>query len=620
MKKLARLFVAVSLATVASALAADAGAGPSPIATASGPSPLADRKYWFCHGERQALDADERRFCPLVEGDAEAQARCPGFVRLCRDEPPASGRDEPPRARPPSEGFSPEAPGAFARVLLVLTIGALVAMLGYAVHRHLQERRLGRRGDDPSPDPGVREDAAEPEQHRPLTPGEAALRAAEAAAARGDHTLAVTLVRAGLLERLAREGLVELHPSLTDGDHVRALARHPELRADVAAVLRALEPVQFGGREATPSLYATVVARARPIVLRATALAALALALVGCGPSGSRERGPAGRGAVIEELARHGIDARRGVSLPEPLPDRHVLVLLPGFHASEEELGRIAAWVGGGGAIVLAGQVEGADALGASAHPGSDRASGPVTGGDIHPVLPPGPVLAGGSIAPDDVRLTREGRPYAAREEREEGTITMVADDALFTNAAVAFDGNVEALLDVVGAMPGEKVVVFDAPVRKGASTSFDTLSRAHATPLVLQGLVALLVAIAWKGASLGTRRSPRGRSRRAFALHAEALGALFARARATRHALGAYGAFVIDRLRKRSRRSALSDIAEDVAARTGRPVGEVLELLVEAHGARTADGPGDRDPQHLAVATKLAQLLNETKDPQATK
>src|SRR5262249_9208480 len=69
----------------------------------------------------------------------------------------------------------------------------------------------------------------------------------------------------------------------------------------------------------------------------------------------------------------------------------------------------------------------------------------------------------------------------------------------------------------------------------------------------------------------------------------------LYAKARASRHVLGLYASWAIERLRERSRGRAargLVRLAEAVAARTGRSEAQVMTVLVEAQSAGEAAAP----------------------------
>jgi len=117
------------------------------------------------------------------------------------------------------------------------------------------------------------------------------------------------------------------------------------------------------------------------------------------------------------------------------------------------------------------------------------------------------------------------------------------------------------------------------------------------------------------RGARFG-RPVPEPRSeRRAFAEHVRALGLHYARAHADRFALGTLGAYAVERLRERFGLHvdrSLSGLAEAVAARTGRPVGAVMRLLVEARDAGRGVA-ADQEANDFESAVELVKLLEET-------
>jgi hypothetical protein len=116
-------------------------------------------------------------------------------------------------------------------ILIALAVGAAAAALaGRTLRRRLVAVPRTVSGPGPVPD----DDAPTLE------------RRAHAAAARGDHALALRLgFQAGLL-RLDRRGVIELHPSLSTGDVVRAV--HTPAFERVAA---RFDEVVYGGRAAS---------------------------------------------------------------------------------------------------------------------------------------------------------------------------------------------------------------------------------------------------------------------------------------------------------------------------------------------------------------------------------
>jgi hypothetical protein len=111
--------------------------------------------------------------------------------------------------------------------------------------------------------------------------------------------------------------------------------------------------------------------------------------------------------------------------------------------------------------------------------------------------------------------------------------------------------------------------------------------------------------------------------ARRAFSDHVRALGLLYGRTRAGRHALEAYGSYALDRIRERLKLSGgkgLIAVAEEVAARSGRPLGDVMRVLVESRPTKRSPDPVREraeqevsSPKDLATLRDIATLLAET-------
>jgi hypothetical protein len=91
----------------------------------------------------------------------------------------------------------------------------------------------------------------------------------------------------------------------------------------------------------------------------------------------------------------------------------------------------------------------------------------------------------------------------------------------------------------------------------------------------------------------------------------------LYGRTRAGRHALEVYGSYALERMRERLNLvggKGMLAVAEEVAARAGRPLGDVMRVLVEAHPSTPRTGT-IRDPvremamQEATSAKDLAML-----------
>jgi hypothetical protein len=147
------------------------------------------------------------------------------------------------------------------------------------------------------------------------------------------------------------------------------------------------------------------------------------------------------------------------------------------------------------------------------------------------------------------------------------------------------------------------------------AANPIQSVRRGRLGPALVQLTAFLLVFFLCKGARFGRPVAVETIQRRDFSEHVRAVGLHYARARGERLALGFLGAYVSDRLRERFRLRAdrsLSGLAEAVATRTGRPVGEIMRLLVEARDASKGE-PAEKDARDLETASELCKLLEET-------
>jgi hypothetical protein len=147
------------------------------------------------------------------------------------------------------------------------------------------------------------------------------------------------------------------------------------------------------------------------------------------------------------------------------------------------------------------------------------------------------------------------------------------------------------------------------------ARNPVESVQRGRLGPALLQLAACLMLFFVCKGARFGRPVATQRIERREFAEHVSALGLHYARARAERVALGALGAYVVERLRDRFGLHvdrSLSGLAEAVAARAGRPVGEVMRMFLEARDAGKGV-PADKDARDLETAFELVKLLEET-------
>jgi hypothetical protein len=196
--------------------------------------------------------------------------------------------------------------------------------------------------------------------------------------------------------------------------------------------------------------------------------------------------------------------------------------------------------------------------------------------------------------------------PYAIERVYPNGTetgrIIVLADDGLFKNIAMTAGDNAAYVVELMGHMGNDDIEVWDAYTTSGSSSSargaqspLDALKESKLAPVLLHLLALVALYIVYRGTRFGTPNDPKAASRRAFSDHARALGQAYARAKASRHALGLYTVWAIERLRDRfggGRQRGLAPLAEALAQRTGEDPAQVAQILSEASAARDEVAP----------------------------
>ena len=452
-----------------------------------------------------------------------------------------------------------------------------------------------------------------PERLGPVeTDVERLLRRAQAHAQKGEYAKAVEDAYAALLRRLDGAGLIEIHPSRTNGDYVRSLHERPELRKDVRDIVRDVEKVQFGDTAPNAQLFQTVFQRVVPIATRALAITLLFFAagsITSCNrmkepPKGSTDPyGTAALEQMMEERGRHMIHRKDPISQIEDEDTDKILLILRGATVNRAAWRRVIEWVNQGGTLVVAGlrhlprelSAEPTDDDSVQTH--LDRAGTYEYGYNFSSLsveAPTGAKLTT-SVTQSAWVLKRGDEPYAVSMGLGKGRAFVFAERALFVNIAFAVADNATFAQEFLYDLRQDDIEICDVWTDAGAENPLDSVRKANLLPLIVQLLAIALLFLVWKGAHFGKPRDPAQRSRRAFADHVQALGHIYQRAKASDHALGNFSAWAIERLRERYYRgtkSGLSPLAEAIAARTGRDETEVMRVLVEAQSARESSGP----------------------------
>ncbi|WP_437533931.1 DUF4350 domain-containing protein [Sorangium sp. So ce726] len=648
MSRRARLFLAVFALSAGAPLARDAWAeGVEKNVHWSVRDVLEDDRYRFCHEDDYPLTPEEHAWCPIISGSSDVCPKLPAACKLPAVELSRSiasrrggrgGRDasgkhpasDAPADRGPSEDErrrpAPEMRvdlSGMSVVASVLLIGLLVVFFGGVIHALVKNLLRDR-----AP---AQEAAEEKAPARGPTPEETAKREIEtdvqrllararSHAARGDYARAIDDAYAALLRRLDGDGLIEIHPSRTNGDYVRSLRERPDLNGAMRSIVRDVEGVQFGVTPPSEPLFRAVMDRVVPLVSRALSLALAVFGLsaalsfisvisctphAGGGDEGGGDRSPSGTQAVLEVLGTQGVKARRrGEALKAP--DRALaLVVLPGATIDDATWKDLFAWVSDkGGTLFLAGLPRVPDEVGLGLRVAEDAETSTALAADwsrgLRASLPPGKRLVDvNGDEPDDLFMILRGESSSTAgvvRRLGQGKVVVVADDRLVSNVSLAAPDNAQLFLDLLRfSPPAAEVEIVDEWTGVGAETPFAAVREARLWPVIAQLFLLLALLYLWKGSAFARLRDPPPAGRRAFADHARALGLAYRRARASRHAAGLYASWALDRLRERVHRSGrrgLIPLAEAIAARTGRPESEVMRALVEASGARDEAAP----------------------------
>lgn len=626
-------------------------------------------RYYFCAADNAYVPLPEdQRWCELAAN--HDMSRCPGYAHVCGQviEPiemslePGEGEgakqdsDAPGEvnrlAREDSEEFSLPDLGGFAQVLMWLLLIGLAVGVIVAI---LRNRVRDRSDDSPAPEPDAAGEslvAARIEALRVVeTDVQRLLARADAAAKRGHHAAAIADVYAALLRRLEGARLISLDRWKTNGDYIQALRSRPSLRDEVREVVREVEQVQFGTSAAGPERYADIRAAVLAIVGRTVLALALAVGLgahTGCDAPDDDDAAidssalaglgtdPARQRAVGELLLANDIQAHhRWRDIEELAQTDGAIVLLEGVSLEPADWQRLLTWVEhDGGVLIIATGMEFPRELGIDYTPGPELTTElePELGASLLQgldcVAPPGRTLA----ARDDVALTntmlsRPGvvdlfnlaqatrdQPYVIRRQLGEGEMFVFAEGDMWTNAGLLVADNGACLVNLLRSAEVEEVEFVDLYTGAGADDPFDSVRNAKLGALFLQILLFLALLYAMVGLPFARLRDPSQMRRRAFVEHVRTLGQRYAQARAARYVAVHYCGWALDRLRARLQPGSargLHPLAVAIAARTGRPEGEVMQILVEAHELRESDAFASRGgPSELELMRRLSELL----------
>ena len=589
---------------------------------------LASRRYQFCGDPRFPLSADELVWCDQLPRAPDARAaRCPQFLVACQAGPTARRV----RIEAPFK-LSLPAFGGLGRVLFWALAAAAIATLMVGLVRQAWGAPLRRRQprDDETAPPPPDSAAAEQQARAVERDVDRLLARARAAAARGDHAAAVEDLYAALLRRLEGDGHLRIHPSATNGEYLRALrGKAPTLAGAVADVVSDVEAAEFGARAPDDDLYRALLRRVQPLVGRASAGAVIGLAALTALATSCQTplrpdwaASPSGTAAVSEFLTTAGVPTRPRLHPLRQLDDAQhgatQIVLLPNAELGDAEWSALHDWVSQPNkTLVLAtgprslpdwlGEIEFiASGAGEPLRATRELSGRPGPSGALEGRIP-GAAWVRLATAKAPTLITRGQHAYAAELALDPGRVVVLADDRLLTNAALPIADNAELLLALLHD-EGGPVDLVGEETGLVAPNPVAAVARGRLAPFMAQLGAFLILFLLMQGRAFGRLVDRNAVHRRAFAEHVRALGTQYARARAAGHVAGAYATWAIERLRERIRSrsgESVGDLSAAVAARTGRPLGDVARLLFSAR----PDAGGASRPATIGRARTRASV-----------
>jgi hypothetical protein len=205
----------------------------------------------------------------------------------------------------------------------------------------------------------------------------------------------------------------------------------------------------------------------------------------------------------------------------------------------------------------------------------------------------------------DDKELYGALRPFGR------GKVLGLASGDLLTNVALAVPGNAAAVIAMLAALDRHEFAV--ARAEQGIAppdNPFAGLVHVGLGPALFHAALFIpLLFFAYGVRQAAPRGEPPAR-RRAFAEHVQAVGGLYARRRASRHALAVYAKHVDDRVRAAMGRA--GDPVDFLATRSGTSRAETAEIHAKASAAQAgAAARGDE----LRVLQKLSAIYAKAID-----
>ena len=619
-----------------------------PAVQANAGSILADGEYAFCHHDDYPLTRHERTFCPLVGPD---NPRCAAFAKACaaqvQDKPASCDDEETSTIRSASK-----ATGLLFRILyyaLIFLCGGLLLwiILRYAIPAGIEdEAPRDRSADEPAANGPGKEERFQVE-----TDVSRLIARARGHAQAGAYHKAIHDLHAALIRRLEGYRLIRVHPSRTNGDFLHDLEPRGDLRPEIRDMFGEVDRMEFGATVPDAAAYESLFAKVTTFVARPLAillLLGLAGSLLSCNllKRGDAASVPSGHGALVTFLEKQGYEASFRIKSMEnwrlSAPDQ-LLLLSNAPQLPDHTYEELLEWVHEGGTLMVANSAYATKRLHEAAGiKGIELAeiSGPVTfHAKAFPTervnLPTARLPEGLTFSLDPAKAKQLGvtpflmkgtLPYAVvRSSGQKGRLIVFADDDLFTNISLAIGDNGAVILHAF-AEHGVRIEVISQLTGSMSQNPAQALSKAGMTAFLWHLLAWAALFILWKGVPFGTPRDPEITNRRSFAEHVRALGLIYARAKASRWVLAAYGTYVFDRLRERLRlggQHGFSRMTQALALRSGRDQGAIGRLLAETMDAKENPKLESHSPEaiqtNLALMRELGDLLGTSDKPSAS-
>jgi hypothetical protein len=619
-----------------------ASAQPAPFGDvgAKAQSILRRPAYRFCHDPRYPWTDAEAQWCAVV---GERNERCEALPKACQGEMTHAtyggrGKRGWGETREDRETFTLHLPnvGPIFSVVLWVALAIGVALL----LRAILSRALGRRDTA---------DLREAGQAAPLAETTATKNAVEIdvqrlldrarrAASDGRFGDGVADAYAALLRQLEGERLLRIDPWRTNGDYLRDLGRRPDVRAEVRPVVHDVEGIQFGGQAPTSERFESVYRQVSALLSASASRMAhlgsvafvlcLALTFVSCADlfgRGMEDDAPSGTSAVVELMRQAGLEPTMRFRSLSKVISADQIVLLPGARLDPASWHNLIDWVDDGGTLIVANRDTWSSKwprVQFSARP--DLTTKLTVGSAAPEAIRGASVVVPGTnelLIPKETDswkelLGRDGSVYAATFEYGEGKLIALADGRLFTNASVAMADNAAFLVGLFGS-DKKRIDVVGELTGSGSKSPLSSVERGKLAPVLLQLGLVLALFFLYKGVAFGSLRDPPSATRRSFADHARALGLLYAKAHASGHARSIYGVYALERLRESALlrdKKGIGALAEVVAARSGRPMGQVAMMLVEAQEPLPTDPKEKGAPDDLDLIRRLSRLLFQSK------